>query len=455
MPLANSALAFVLALPALETTLFTRLPLEWVAAVALGLVAIILAALWLRARQALAVTAKAFGLVVDDPGNSATVPTSGALAGSGPTLNKALNRMRGAQVKAQLHDQALATLEPEHILEASARLTEPIIAADGLEAMTITCVRFYRDTDLLAQSHSRLPDGSQDMVVLKMQPAPQLSEVGTQALRFSSAAELPDYLANLERPMADGELAHLDVIPLRVAPRDAGANKEVLGALALGRANSAAQPLRFGDAPGVLALSRSIAHALATCERKLATERLAADSLLALARAADATSAYTRGHSERVAQLAMRLGKRLDLLPSELERLRRAALLHDLGSVAISQRLLGQEESYDEEQRAKMRPHIELGLAILEPLSAFNDVREVIHHHHEWWNGEGYPQGLAGEDINPLARILSVVDVYEALTSTRPYRRALEPERALAHLGDRAGTQFEPRVIETLVESLR
>jgi len=102
-----------------------------------------------------------------------------------------------------------------------------------------------------------------------------------------------------------------------------------------------------------------------------------------------------------------------------------------------------------------MRPHIELGLSILEPLGSFSEVLPIIAQHHEWWNGEGYPNGLQGEDIALLARILTVVDVYEALTSTRPYRRALDSDRALAHLEERAGQQFEPRVVGALAKDIR
>jgi len=173
--------------------------------------------------------------------------------------------------------------------------------------------------------------------------------------------------------------------------------------------------------------------------------------LLALARALEAKDYQTEGHSERVTAYALRLGRALGLRREALEDLRRGALLHDLGKIGIPDAVLRKPGPLTEEEQALMRTHPLIGDRILEGLPALQGARGVVRHHHERFDGRGYPEGLQGEEIPLLARIFAVVDAYDAMTSHRPYRRALDPEEALAEIAREAGRQFDPRVVSAFL----
>jgi putative nucleotidyltransferase with HDIG domain len=177
-------------------------------------------------------------------------------------------------------------------------------------------------------------------------------------------------------------------------------------------------------------------------------ERLTWGALTALARAIDAKSPWTSGHSERVTTLAVKVGRAMDLDPEALETLRRAGLLHDVGKIGIPGRVLDKPKGLTPEEVHLMQSHTTVGARILEPIDVLNDVVPVAMHHHEWYDGTGYPDGLAGDEIPLLARVLSVADVYDALTSDRPYRDGLDPEVAVRIIREGAGTQFDPKIVE-------
>ncbi len=175
--------------------------------------------------------------------------------------------------------------------------------------------------------------------------------------------------------------------------------------------------------------------------------------LLALARALEAKDYETEGHSERVTAYALRLGRALGLRREALEDLRRGALLHDLGKIGIPDAVLRKPGPLTEEEQALMRAHPLIGDRILEGLPALQGARGVVRHHHERFDGRGYPEGLQGKEIPLLARIFAVVDAYDAMTSYRPCRRALDPEEALAEIAREAGRQFDPRVVAAFLRT--
>lgn len=181
-------------------------------------------------------------------------------------------------------------------------------------------------------------------------------------------------------------------------------------------------------------------------------ERLTWGALTALARAIDAKSSWTSGHSERVTALAQRVGRALDLDESTLETLRRAGLLHDIGKIGIPGRVLDKPEALTDEELRVMQSHTWVGARILEPIDALRDVVPVAMYHHEWYNGSGYPEGLAGERIPLLARVLSVADIYDALTSDRPYRDGLAHEVAMEIIEEAAGSQLDPEIVDIFVK---
>jgi putative nucleotidyltransferase with HDIG domain len=173
-----------------------------------------------------------------------------------------------------------------------------------------------------------------------------------------------------------------------------------------------------------------------------------------LAAAVDAKEPYMRGHSERVAVFARATAEHMGMSHEQRTALEMAAYLHDIGKIGISELILRKPGPLDEEETATMRHHPLIGANILRPVAFPWPIAPVVRHHHERYDGTGYPAGLRGEEIPILARVLSVTDAYEAMTADRPYRTGLSHEGAIAELRRCAGTDFDPRVVEALIEVL-
>ena len=164
----------------------------------------------------------------------------------------------------------------------------------------------------------------------------------------------------------------------------------------------------------------------------------AEDVLFAMARAIEAKDSYTQGHVERVSRLAVRLGEHLGLSTEEKDALRKGGILHDIGKIGVPDKILNKAGPLTSEERAIIRMHPMQGAAICEKLKTVRNAIPVIRHHHERMNGTGYPDKLAGQDIPLLARIMTIVDIYDALTTTRSYRKRLPQDVALEILWEEA-----------------
>jgi HD-GYP domain-containing protein (c-di-GMP phosphodiesterase class II) len=175
------------------------------------------------------------------------------------------------------------------------------------------------------------------------------------------------------------------------------------------------------------------------------------ETLRALIGAVEARDAYTHGHSARVAELAVHLGQRLGLGPAALRSLAEGAYLHDVGKVGIPDHVLNKPGALSEEERAWIQQHPVVGSDIVGRAPSLRPALEVIRQHHERFDGHGYPDGLAGEQISLAARIVAVVDVWDALTSDRAYRPAWPPDRALRHLVAGRGTHFDPHCLDAFL----
>ncbi len=172
-----------------------------------------------------------------------------------------------------------------------------------------------------------------------------------------------------------------------------------------------------------------------------------------LARAVDARNAYTGSHSQRVAELAARVARRMDLPEDQVELTRLAASLHDLGKLAIPEELLRKPGPLTEPERMILERHPQIGFRMLESLGV-DTVADWVLHHHERWDGSGYPDGLPGDQIPLGARIIFVADAYDAMTSECVYRRRVSPQEAVEELERCAGTQFDPTIVSAFAEEL-
>jgi putative two-component system response regulator len=169
--------------------------------------------------------------------------------------------------------------------------------------------------------------------------------------------------------------------------------------------------------------------------------------LFSLAYSIEARDPYTRGHCERLAQVSARLGERIRLPEDQIRALRRAGIVHDIGKVVVPDAILLKPGSLSDEEIAIMRRHPVVGEKICEPLRTFGAVLPIIRHHHERFDGSGYPDGLRGDDIPLTARVLQLADVFDALTTDRPYRKADPPETALDIMANEASRGWWDRAL--------
>ena len=176
------------------------------------------------------------------------------------------------------------------------------------------------------------------------------------------------------------------------------------------------------------------------------------EALRTLVRAVEAKDPYTHGHSRRTAELAARLGGRLRLSTDDLRALTRGAYLHDIGKIGVSEMILNKPGHLTSEERTEIERHPAIGVEMALSAPSLAETTPVILHHHEWWDGSGYPHGLAGREIPYIARIATVADVWDALTSDRSYRPGWSAAEALSHIVAGSGTHFDPQIVAALGE---
>jgi putative two-component system response regulator len=187
--------------------------------------------------------------------------------------------------------------------------------------------------------------------------------------------------------------------------------------------------------------------------KSLTDELASAESVIySLALAIEEKDPYTRGHSLRVSVYSVELGQAIGLSPSEQEMLRKAALLHDVGMIGIDEKIVHKPGPLTPDELAHMKEHAVKGEKICEPLKFATPFLPVIRHHHEWWNGQGYPDGLSRNGIPLGARIIAIADAFDAMTSQRPYRVAMSVKKALTRLEDGSGRQWDPDLINLFIK---
>jgi len=179
------------------------------------------------------------------------------------------------------------------------------------------------------------------------------------------------------------------------------------------------------------------------------------ETVTSLAFAIDAKDHYTQGHSRKVSAYAVMIAQALGMNPPEVEEIRLAALLHDIGKVGIPEAILNKSGPLDASEWETMKTHTDLGARILEPLKTMVRIRQMVRHHHEFYDGTGYPDRLEGELIPHGARVIAIADAYDTITSARTYKKARTPEDAFAELERCASNQFDPELVRVFVETMR
>ncbi|MBA7668663.1 hypothetical protein ES703_76778 [subsurface metagenome] len=177
-------------------------------------------------------------------------------------------------------------------------------------------------------------------------------------------------------------------------------------------------------------------------------ESVSLNTIYALAATADAKDHYTYGHSQNVSKYAVAIGTALRLPKRRIERLRISALLHDIGKIGLPDSVIRKPGLLNDEEREIVRKHSELGADLISHNSELADCASAIRHHHEWWDGSGYPAGLKGEAIPLEARIIAIAEAYDTMTTPRSYRQTIPPQEAIQELKRCASIQFDPYLVE-------
>ena len=288
-----------------------------------------------------------------------------------------------------------------------------------------------------------------------------------RALFGHTAAERADVLARRyeargKEPMTGepfvltpSQIADVDTAPLDPAASYAVAPIDVEGRSAFIVA-ALAEEEHYGDRE--LRLFGGLAHqaklAIANASNYEGLERTFVTTVEALANALEANDEYTSTHARWITDLSLRVGQELGLAADTLKRLELGALLHDIGKIGVPSSILAKPGRLSSSERAVIEMHPVLGERIIAPIDRLQEVRGIVRHCHERWDGRGYPDGLSGEDIPLEARIIFVCDAYHAMTTDRPYRRKLSHPEAVRRLREGAGTQFDPRVVEVCLRVL-
>lgn len=178
-------------------------------------------------------------------------------------------------------------------------------------------------------------------------------------------------------------------------------------------------------------------------------------TIKALLSALDAKDKYTAGHSNRVTDYAMLLGRGLELEEDQLRLLQEASLFHDIGKIGIPESILNKRDTLTTDEYEFIKKHSTIGADIVESIKSFEEHADIVRHHHERFDGRGYPDQLAGKDIPLLARILAVADTYDAMTSDRPYRMRMPKDKALIVIRECSGSQFDPDLVEVFLRLVK
>jgi len=230
-------------------------------------------------------------------------------------------------------------------------------------------------------------------------------------------------------------------------------NKKLSAVITIGRLQ--VNVYREEDITQARQMTDQVAVALSNASLIKELEQLNWGTLKALARTVDTKSSWTAGHSERVTDMALEIGAELGLTPEKLDNLHRAALLHDIGKIGVPVAVLDKPGKLDDEEYRIIKMHPQIGAKILEPIIAYKEIIPIVLQHHERYDGKGYPAGLSGDAIDMGARILAVADVFDALTSDRPYREGWALERVIDLITQEAGRQFDPDVVEAFLEIMK
>lgn len=358
-------------------------------------------------------------------------------------LGECFNRMadeldhqfRALETVSDIDRAILSSLDRRDIVNRVLRRVRALLSQPVIAVTMLDCEQPDRAVTYLA------PDEKQSRIrvvgnTLSPREVQEL-QLSTGIVKVDLAGELRSYLEAIANRGAKLCL----MLPIRH-------EDQLFGVLILGNGGN---PDMGDDLAYAKQLADRLAVGLSNAQLVEELDKLNMGTLTALARAIDAKSTWTAGHSERVTRMAVDIGRVMGLPEKELLTLHRGGLLHDIGKIGTPPEILDKPEKLSESEVGVMCEHVTVGARILEPIPGFSELIPIVVQHHERFDGSGYPFGLAGEAINLHARIFAVADVYDALSSDRPYRPGWARDRVIAYIREKSGTHFDPRVVDAFL----
>jgi putative nucleotidyltransferase with HDIG domain len=369
---------------------------------------------------------------------------------SGDEFEDLADAFNGMTVRLRRQFKALATTAGIHRAVLSSLDTPTIVESavmGGLEAV---------DADVAGVALRTSQSADEMMMLYAVQGSPE--EVHTERVELTAwdldaLSRNPEMVTLTGGPGGSGLLKALPEADDRIVKAFPIRLEERLEAvLCMGRADSR----QFSEEEDTQArqLADQVAVALSNSSLIDELKALTWGTLEAFARAIDAKSPWTAGHSERVTTMSLRIARQMGHSEAELEVLHRGALLHDIGKLGISVQLLDKPGRLDAHEIEEVMTHATIGGRILQPITAFAEILPIVEQHHEKFDGTGYPKKLAGDEIDINARILAVADTYDAMTSDRPYRKGFSHEKAVRLILEESGVQFDPKVLRAFMEAI-
>jgi len=334
----------------------------------------------------------------------------------------------------------LSALESDRIIETALHRIVDILPCDTLAVCRLEWHEALEGRLRVSDSSGTL--GQERKVILDSEDRSFLGEIReSDILLDGDVASQYFGVGPGETPIGSAILA-----PLRT-------QEGLAGYLAVGRLDGAP----FSDREQFRAerIAKQISIALGNAWLLEELDRMSWGALTALARTIDAKSPWTSGHSENVATLSVAIGRGMGLDEQTLTALQRGGLVHDIGKIAVPGSVLDKNGKLTPEERELVETHPEAGVRILEPVPGMEPILPMVLHHHESWDGSGYPMGLAGEAIPLGARIMAVADQFDALSSDRPYRPGRGVEGAVDFLRSQAGTGLDSAIVDVFINLLQ
>jgi HAMP domain-containing protein len=340
---------------------------------------------------------------------------------------------------AEIDRAILSAMESDRIIETALHRVGDILPCDRVAVCRLDWLgaregrlRVSDRTGSLGEERRVMLD-SEDLSLLgEIHESDILSEADTVSQYFGLAPEEPRISASI-------------MVPLRT-------QEGLAGYLSVGRMDG--KPFSETDQARAQQIGKQISIALGNVWLLEELERMSWGALTALARTIDAKSPWTSGHSENVATFSVAIGRAMGLPEPTLTGLQRGGLIHDIGKIAVPGRILDKNGPLTPEEREVVQSHPDQGVRILEPVPGMEPILPMVLHHHEAWDGSGYPMGLAGESIPLEARIMAVADQFDALCSDRPYRPGRGVPGAVAYLREEAGKGLDPEIVDTFIDLL-